>query len=107
MQVIRWKKCNFSSNYIKLLRADLYLTTTSTRFRDQSTSCRAQGDSSYQKYPVQFNGKVRFTIEVAKDTPREEVEKIVMAHEQTAKQLNGAAPKKVIVVPGKIVNIVM
>ncbi len=60
-----------------------------------------------QKYPVQFNGKVRFTIEVAKDTPREEVEKIVMAHELTAKQLNGAAPKKVIVVPGKIVNIVI
>ena len=60
-----------------------------------------------QKYPVQFNGKVRFTIEVAKDTPREEVEKIVMAHELTAKQLNGNAPKKVIVVPGKIVNIVM
>ena len=107
MQVIRWKKCNFSSNYIKLLRADLYLTTTSTRFRDQSTSCRAQRDSSYQKYPVQFNGKMRFTIEVAKDTPREEVEKVVMAHELTAKQLNGAAPKKVIVVPGKIVNMVM
>ena len=62
---------------------------------------------STQKYPVQFNGKVRFTIEVAKDTPREEVEKIVMAHELTAKHLNGAAPKKVIVVPGKIVNIVM
>ena len=62
---------------------------------------------STQKYPVQFNGKVRFTIEVAKDTPREEVEKIVMAHELTAKQLNGASPKKVIVVPGKIVNIVM
>ena len=60
-----------------------------------------------QKYPVQFNGKVRFTIEVAKDTPREEVEKIVMAHELTQKQLAGAAPKKVIVVPGRIVNIVM
>ena len=60
-----------------------------------------------QKYPVQFNGKVRFTIEVAKDTPREEVEKIVMAHELTVKQLNGAAPKKVIVVPGRIVNIVI
>ena len=60
-----------------------------------------------QKYPVQFNGKVRFTIEVAKDTPREEVEKIVMAHELTAKQLNGTSPKKVIVVPGRIVNIVM
>ena len=62
---------------------------------------------STQKYPVQFNGKVRFPIEVGKDTPREEVEKIVMAHELTAKQLNGNAPKKVIVVPGKIVNIVM
>ena len=62
---------------------------------------------SSQKYPVQFNGKVRFTIEVAKDTPREEVERIVLAHEQTTKQLNGASPKKVIVVPGKIVNIVV
>ena len=60
-----------------------------------------------QKYPVQFNGKVRFTIEVAKDTPREEVEKLVMVHELTQKQLNGATPKKVIVVPGRIVNIVM
>ena len=64
-------------------------------------------EEATQKYPVQFNGKVRFTIEVAKDTPREEVEKIVMAHELTQKQLGGAAPKKVIVVPGKIVNIVM
>ncbi len=62
---------------------------------------------SMQKYPVQFNGKVRFTIEVAKDTPREEVERIVLADPQTAAQLNGNTPKKVIVVPGRIVNIVM
>lgn len=60
-----------------------------------------------QKYPVQFNGKVRFTIEVAKDTPREEVECIVLADPQTTKQLAGGTPKKVIVVPGRIVNIVM
>ena len=60
-----------------------------------------------QKYPVQFNGKVRFTIEVAKDMPREEVEKMVMADAQTAKYLAGATPKKVIVVPGRIVNIVL
>ena len=60
-----------------------------------------------QKYPVQFNGKVRFTIEVTKDTPREEVERIVLSDPQTAKQLAGATPKKVIVVPGRIVNIVM
>jgi leucyl-tRNA synthetase len=64
-------------------------------------------EEATQKYPVQFNGKVRFTIEVAKDTPREEVEKIVMAHELTVKQLSGNTPKKVIIVPGRIVNIVM
>ncbi len=60
-----------------------------------------------QKYPVQFNGKVRFTIECPKDTPKDEVEKLVLAHEDTAKYLNGTQPKKVIVVPGRIVNIVM
>ena len=60
-----------------------------------------------QKYPVQFNGKVRFTVECPKDTPKEEVEKLVMASEETAKYLNGEAPKRVIVVPGRIVNIVV
>ncbi len=60
-----------------------------------------------QKYPVQFNGKVRFTLECPKDTPKEEVEKLVMAHSETARQLNGAAPKRVIVVPGRIVNVVV
>ena len=60
-----------------------------------------------QKYPVQFNGKVRFTIEVPKDMPKEEVEKVVLANEQTAAVLNGATPKRVIVVPNRIVNVVM
>ena len=60
-----------------------------------------------QKYPVQFNGKVRFTIECPKDTPKEEVEKLVMANEETAKYLNGGQPKRVIVVPGRIVNVVV
>jgi len=60
-----------------------------------------------QKYPVQFNGKVRFTFECPKDTPKEEVEKQVMACEETAKYLNGGQPKRVIVVPGRIVNIVV
>ena len=60
-----------------------------------------------QKYPVQFNGRVRFTLECPKDTPKEEVEKLVLAHEDTAKYLAGNTPKKVIVVPGRIVNIVM
>ena len=60
-----------------------------------------------QKYPVQFNGKVRFTLECPKDTPKEEVEKLVLAHEDAAKYLAGNTPKKIIVVPGRIVNIVM
>ena len=60
-----------------------------------------------QKYPVQFNGKVRYTFECPKDTPKEEVEKLVLAHDDTAKYLNGAAIKKIIVVPGRIVNIVV
>ncbi len=81
--------------------------TTSVCHAEWPTCNEAYLVEATQKYPVQFNGKVRFTIEVAKDTPREEVEKIIMAHELTAKQLNGSAPKKVIVVPGKIVNIVM
>jgi leucyl-tRNA synthetase len=58
------------------------------------------------KYPISFNGKVRFTLELPAEMPKEEVEKIAMANEQTIKQLAGATPKKVIVVPGKIVNIV-
>lgn len=58
------------------------------------------------KYPVSFNGKVRFTIQLPADMPKDEVEKTVLADEQTAKYLDGKQPKKVIVVPGKIVNIV-
>ena len=81
--------------------------TTSVCHAEWPTCNEAYLVEATQKYPVQFNGKVRFTIEVAKDTSREEVEKIVMAHELTAKQLNGTSPKKVIVVPGRIVNIVM
>ena len=58
-------------------------------------------------YPVQFNGKVRFTLSLPKDMPKEGVEKAVMENEQTDKYLAGNAPKKVIVVPGRIVNIVI
>jgi leucyl-tRNA synthetase len=59
------------------------------------------------KYPISFNGKVRFTLELPADMSKEDVEKTAIAHELTIKQLNGAAPKKIIVVPGKIVNIVL
>jgi len=61
---------------------------------------------STKNYPVSFNGKMRFTIELPLDMPKGEIEKTVMADERTQKQLDGRTPKKVIVVPGKIVNIV-
>jgi len=59
------------------------------------------------KYPVSFNGKVRFNLEFAADASKEEIEKTALADAQTAKYLEGNAPKKVIVVQGKIINIVM
>jgi leucyl-tRNA synthetase len=57
-------------------------------------------------YPISFNGKMRFTLELPLNMDREEIEAAVMANEKTKAQLQGRIPKKVIVVPGKIVNIV-
>jgi len=61
---------------------------------------------STKVYPVSFNGKMRFTLELSLDLSKDEIEAIVMAHEKTQAQLQGRTPKKVIIVPGKIVNIV-
>jgi len=58
------------------------------------------------KYPISFNGKVRFTLELPADMGKDDIEKTAMSNEQTSKFLEGKAPKKIIVVPGKIVNIV-
>mgnify|MGYP001101554696 CR=1 FL=1 len=59
-----------------------------------------------KQYPISFNGKMRFTLELPLDYSKDEIEAAVMAHEKTQQQLQGRTPKKVIVVPGKIVNIV-
>ena len=59
------------------------------------------------KYPVSFNGKVRFTLDLPADTSVKEVEKSALAHDETQKWLQGKAVRKVIVVPRKIVNIVV
>ena len=61
---------------------------------------------STKNYPISFNGKMRFTLELSLDLSKEEIEKMVMKHEKTILQLEGRVPKKVIIVPGKIVNIV-
>lgn len=58
-------------------------------------------------YPISFNGKVRFTLTLAADMTKETIEKTVLENEQTSKFLEGKQPKKMIVVPGKIVNIVL
>ncbi|MGZ3864113.1 MAG: leucine--tRNA ligase [Bacteroidia bacterium] len=58
-------------------------------------------------YPISFNGKMRFNIELPLTLSPQEIEKIVMETEQTHKFLEGKTPKKVIVVPKKIVNIVV
>lgn len=61
---------------------------------------------SSKNYPVSFNGKMRFTLELPLDLSKEEIEKIVMAEERTQAQLGERTPKKIIIVPGKIINIV-
>ncbi len=58
-------------------------------------------------YSISFNGKTRFTLDFPADMPKEEIEKITLAHEDSQKWMEGKTPKKVIVVPNKIVNIVI
>ncbi|SFC92948.1 leucyl-tRNA synthetase [Algibacter lectus] len=76
-----------------------------------STAAFPEFDASHlvessKNYPISFNGKMRFTLELPMDMSKDEIEKTVLAHEKTQEQLAGRTPKKVIVVPGKIVNIV-
>jgi leucyl-tRNA synthetase len=62
---------------------------------------------SNHKYPVSFNGKMRFMLELPADMGKEEIEKVVLAHEEAQKWLEGKTPKKMIVIPKKIVNVVI
>lgn len=57
--------------------------------------------------PIQVNGKRRAEIEVSKDLSKAEVEKLVLEHKAVVRLLDGNAPKKLIVVPGRIVNVVL
>jgi len=61
---------------------------------------------SSKEYPISFNGKMRFTLELPLDMSKDDIESAVMSNEKTLQYLEGRTPKKVIVVPGKIVNIV-
>nr|WP_294777841.1 leucine--tRNA ligase [uncultured Flavobacterium sp.] len=61
---------------------------------------------SEKEYPVSFNGKMRFTIKLPLDLTVAQIQEIVMADERTIKQLDGRTPNKVIIVPGKVINLV-
>ncbi|GGC83569.1 leucine--tRNA ligase [Flavobacterium lutivivi] len=61
---------------------------------------------SEKEYPVSFNGKMRFTIKLPLDLTKEQIQEIVMNDERTIAQLAGNTPKNIIIVPGKIINIV-
>ena len=61
---------------------------------------------SEKEYPVSFNGKMRFTIILPLNLTVAQIQEIVMADERTIKQLEGRTPNKVIIIPGKIINLV-
>lgn len=63
-------------------------------------------ESSFE-YPISINGKVRAKMNMALDMPKEDIQKQVMASEIVQKWTEGKTPKKVIIVPGKIVNVVL
>ncbi len=80
-----------------------------------STVCDAAWPTVNEEYlkednvtlAISFNGKARFTLDFPVDTSKEDIQKIVLEHEQAQKWLEGKTVRKVIIVPGKIVNIVV
>ena len=58
-------------------------------------------------YSISFNGKSRYVLEFSADATKEEIEKVVLKHPNSQKWLDGKTPKKVIIVPKKIVNVVV
>jgi len=77
-----------------------------------TTATFPEFDASYLKetshtYPISFNGKMRFTLALPLNMSKDEIEKSVLSHDDAIKWLNGNTPKKIIVIPKKIVNIVI
>ena len=62
---------------------------------------------SEKTYPVSFNGKTKFTINLSLDLNKNEIQEAVLSSEKTKSFLNNSNPKKIIIVPGKIINIVI
>jgi leucyl-tRNA synthetase len=85
----------------KLGHTDTILNATYQSFDNQYLT-----ENSFE-YPISINGKVRAKMNFALDMPKEDIEKLVIASETVQKWTEGKDPKKVIIVPGKIVNIVI
>ena len=62
---------------------------------------------SEKLYPISFNGKTKFTLNPSLDLTNQEIEKTILNNEQTKKILGDKSPKKLIIVKGKIINIVV
>ena len=59
------------------------------------------------EYPVSFNGKLRFRIELPLSMEEDEIRNLVISHESAQKWLDGGDPRKIIIVRGKIINVVV
>lgn len=81
--------------------------TTSIQFEQFVVHNEAHLTETSHEYPISINGKVRAKMNFALDMPKEDIEKMVLASEAVLKWSEGKPPKKVIVVPGKIVNVVL
>jgi leucyl-tRNA synthetase len=85
----------------KLGHKDTILNAAFPRYNEEYLK-----ENSFE-YPISINGKVRAKMEFALDMPKENIEKLVVASEIVQKWTEGKAPKKVIIVQGKIVNVVL
>jgi leucyl-tRNA synthetase len=85
----------------KLGHTDTILSATFPEYKEEYLK-----ENSFE-YPISINGKVRAKMEFALDMPKEDIEKTVLAAEAVIKWTEGKPPKKVIVVPGRIVNVVV
>ena len=92
-RVIRLRLLNYDDN-----------STAYVEFKDE-TEAKYLVESE-KEYPVSFNGKMCFTIKLPLDLSVPQIQEIVMADERTIKQLEGRTPNKVIIVPGKVINLV-
>ncbi len=87
-----WEKCGNTTTITKAV-----FPTFNASFVQEDT----------HEYPVSFNGKMRFKLELPLSLSKDEIEKEVLANEKAQKWIDGKTPKKVIVVPKKIINIVI